>query len=751
MEADKIGINIQKTFPVKAQEKPAVKCGDGATDELTAPIGEKVDLSRAAVKRAKTKFEIRRKTASASADTAKPSETAIASKPLPSSRSITMSEPPKTITMIDGEGRRDAVRSDYRFIGDGYDSSRDIVGMAFKEGRESEPYNFKIQLSHLKEEASAGHLDAYLLIGWGKDGTTSLPDNLKGKSIHPWKLAVGAYDQGYNRLIDDKNTTVENGIKSLKFDALTDSVEFEVDKDALRVKGWKDGDPLYLMPFTAKDYSGEITDDLSAPADKPWKTDGTVSGLMRTDVVSPLQKQRDDDWRDDIIYFVMTDRFNNGDKTNDFGADPSNLNKYHGGDIKGLTEKLDYIKDLGATAIWLTPVMDNQTEFLTTEGYHGYWPTDFYKVDEHLGEIKDFKNFVDKAHEKGMKVILDMPLNHVAWEHPWVKDPSKQDWLHHDGDIKDWNNPWQVEHGSLFGLPDLAQENPEVSKHLIDMSKWWIQNTGVDGLRLDAVKHIPHAFWHQYTTEIKEFAGPDFLIVGEDMHGDTYHVQSYQKDGMQSLFDFPLYFSAADTFARDGSMRSLARKMEETNRLYDNPSLMASLIDNHDMSRFLTQAGPNGKEKLKLALAFMMTINRIPSVYYGTEVGMEGEHDISKPPENRKDMEWNKDPELLSYFKNLTSIRSEHPALSKGEFLEMWQDDQLYAYSRKSPEEEAIVVLNNSYDTASREIPLRAESGLKDGTVMKDLLTGEKVTIAGGKIKVEMGSKQPRVFVPAGE
>ena len=178
---------------------------------------------------------------------------------------------------------------------------------------------------------------------------------------------------------------------------------------------------------------------------------------------------------------------------------------------------------------------------------------------------------------------------------------------------------------------------------------------------------------------------------------------------------------------------------------------MSVFLDNHDTTRFLTEAGDN-KDKLKLALSFAMTINRVPTIYYGTEVGMD-----AKPPESdpggwseasRKDMEWDKDPQVLGYFKQLTSARNENIALRQGEYKEMWQDDKILAYSRLHPDQEAVVVLNNAYDTQHRDIPLRAESNLKDGTVLQDVLTGDKVTVQGGKIHAEIQGKKARIFLP---
>jgi len=300
----------------------------------------------------------------------------------------------------------------------------------------------------------------------------------------------------------------------------------------------------------------------------------------------------------------------------------------------------------------------------------------------------------------------------------------------------------------MYGLPDLAQENPEVSKALIDMAKWWIDQTGIDGFRLDAIKHVPLSFWSQFSKEIHGHAGKDFLLVGECFDGNPEKLNSYQKNDMNALFDLPLFFTETNVFGHDGSMRDLANQVANLNRTYQNPDMMSAIIDNHDTKRFLTEAGGD-KNKLKLALSFIMTVNRIPTIYYGTEVGMNGDVEQLgvRGPENRKDMEWDKDPDMLNYFKQVSSIRNNNVALTKGAMMEMWQDDKIYSYSRMHPDQEAIVVLNNAYDTQQRDIPLRAESKIKDGTVLKDLMSGEKVTVRGGKIHVDPGGKKAQIFV----
>ncbi|MCQ2736622.1 MAG: alpha-amylase family glycosyl hydrolase, partial [bacterium] len=335
-----------------------------------------------------------------------------------------------------------------------------------------------------------------------------------------------------------------------------------------------------------------------------------------------------------------------------------------------------------------------------SQGYHGYWPIDFFQTDEHVGSMEKFTELIDKAHEKGMKIVLDIPLNHTAWEHPFYKDPEKKEsWYHNIGDIQNFDDPYQAENGSMFGLPDLAQENPEVYSYLTDVAKFWVDK-GIDGFRLDAVKNVPVSFWDKFTKEMHSYAGDDFFMVGECFDGNPAKLNNYQAASMDSLFDYPLHFTMVETFAKDGSMRELANKLTECANKYEHPEMMSVFLDNHDTNRFLSVAGGD------------------------------------------------KDPEMLDFFKKLTSIRQENPALRQGDMNEMWQDDKVFAFSRKCDEQEAIVVLNNAGNNEYREIPIRPESGIKDGTVMKDLMTGQTVTVKGGKICANIAGKNAGIFVP---
>lgn len=452
------------------------------------------------------------------------------------------------------------------------------------------------------------------------------------------------------------------------------------------------------------------------------------------------------DWRDDIIYFVMTDRFHDGDPNNNAGVDKSNIHRWHGGDFQGLIEKADYIRGTGATAVWITPPMANQDTFVDTDGYHGYWPVDHFSTDKHLGDKAKYQELVKTLHDKGLKVILDIPLNHTAWEHPYYKDSSKSDWFHHNGDVTDWNNQWQQENCSIFGLPDLAQENPKVEQYLMEVGRFWAE-TGVDGFRLDAVRSVPQSFWEKFNKEMHRVAGPDFLLLGEYYHGDPTVLAPLQKQAnMDGLVDYPLYYRMKEVFAKDGSMRQLAEGVAWTNGTYASPEHMGVFPDNHDTQRFLTEAGGD-KRKLKLALAFSFTANRIPTIFYGTEQSFES--DLQGWAEtSRKDMDFQKDPDMLGYFQKLSSIRNDVEPLRRGKLLEMWQDDKFYAFSRKSDQGEAIVVFNNDHNPSSRDIPLRSESQLADGTVLKDLLSGRTVTVRDRRIHSELETKSAAIYVP---
>ncbi|MBI2265920.1 MAG: alpha-amylase [Armatimonadetes bacterium] len=471
-------------------------------------------------------------------------------------------------------------------------------------------------------------------------------------------------------------------------------------------------------------------------------------------------------WKDENLYYAFTDRFENGDRSNDFDVDPKDLRKYHGGDFQGIINKLDYLRDIGVTTLWISPFVDNEKD-----GYHGYWPADFYRVEEHFGDPEKLKELVDKAHEKGLKVIADMVINHTGYNHSWVQDPAYHDWFHHYGKVK-LPTQWWMEHGELSGLPDLAHENPEVSDYVIRMAKYWIDRTGVDGFRLDAIKYVSHDFLKRFAEEIHRHAGSKFLLVGEDFSRDPEHLARYQKEGIDTLFDMPLNQAIRSAIGDEGKswvgrlveglrnvkkaplmetlrkvtthpgdLREISRVLSK-DRYYVDPNLLTIFIDNHDLSRFLTEAKGDGKEKLKLALDFLFTVRGVPSILYGTETGMDGGND----PDNRRDMEWAQNPDITAHYRKLCEIRNAHVALRQGALKELWCDRNVYAFSRyhkdKDHEEEVIVLLNNSKHDQYREIPLSEKKNL----AAEDLLHEEKLSFSEGKIKITLKPREARIL-----
>lgn len=442
------------------------------------------------------------------------------------------------------------------------------------------------------------------------------------------------------------------------------------------------------------------------------------------------------DWhQDQIIYFPLTDRFNDGDTSNNYLVDRAHPAGFWGGDLKGLTERLDYLKDIGATTIWLSPLADNTNEMRIGDyhgyGHHGYWIRDHYKVEEHQGDLDDAKRLVQEAHKRGLKVVLDVVLNHVGKDHPWLENPEKTDWFHNHGPINDWDDPYQVIHGDLGGLPDLNQRHPDTYQYLLDNTAWWVKELGLDGVRLDAVKHIEHDFWRNFVPDLKEkLDDPDLFVMGEVFHGDPRVVSEYQRAGVDYVFDLPLYYTMREVFGQGQSMRKLGERLDE-DRLYPEPDQLVTVLDNHDLPRFLSTAGNDGKQKLKQALAFLMSVRGVPSVYYGTESGFSGGHD----PHNREMMDFEAEPELRAYFKEMTAMRKELEPLRRGEQKEMWRDDDVYAFSRCHNGQEIIAVF--SQEAGNRNIPLREGCELPDGTRLRDRISGRETVIKDQKIQVD--------------
>ncbi|MBI5622977.1 MAG: alpha-glucosidase C-terminal domain-containing protein [Elusimicrobia bacterium] len=467
-------------------------------------------------------------------------------------------------------------------------------------------------------------------------------------------------------------------------------------------------------------------------------------------------------WTDDVVYMVLLDRFHRLSHAQEPKA------PWHGGSLAGLRAKLDYLCGLGVTALWVSPVFKNQDD-----GFHGYWPVDFFSVDPRFGTLEDLQGLVKDCHARGVKVLLDMVVNHAGYEHPMAKDPAKKDWFHRGQAIR-WVDQGSLERGSLHGLPDFAQEKPEVAAWLTDMALWWIERTGVDGFRLDAVKHVPASFWKRFSGEIAA-RHRDFFLVGEVFRGVPRYIGRYQReDGIHSVLDVPFADTVRSALARDseepgpslwerlkelrGEYRTMlfneilrkvfARRptdmrwfhlLLESEDAYVHPELLAPFIDNHDLSRFISEAG-GSKERLKMALAVLMCWRGIPIITYGTEAGMSGRTEGS----NRSPMVFGADPELEEHLRGLIKLRRAVSAFTRGRLISVLADRQVFAFMRDDHETRALCILNNSREPVERvlEFPAAAKPA-----VWLDAFTGERVVERHGKLALKLPARSARILV----
>lgn len=499
-----------------------------------------------------------------------------------------------------------------------------------------------------------------------------------------------------------------------------------------------------------------------------------------------------DFWRAQSIYQIITDRFYDGNLTNDNAEGtyaPDDPVGVHGGDFAGIEQKLDYIKALGATAIWISPIV------LNTEGqFHGYSAWNFYQVAPHWGTIFDLQKLVKAAHARGLLVIDDIVVNHAGdlvrssgttfnalagyalsyrnrsktYPAPFnlsPANPSLTNLFHNYGDIQNYNDARQVVLGWLSGLNDFRTETPYVRSNMAAIYEYWIQQIGFDGFRVDTALEVDMDCWRSFCPMIHSFAAragdTNFFIFGEVFNGSETKVGAFTgTEGggpfkFDSVLDYPLYFTIDKVFGRaNGATSLLERHYDAVAADYDPASQMqlVTFLDNHDNPRFLSPAEANGHtNRLELALAFLYTSRGIPCLYYGTEQGFNGTID----PNDREDMfagqfkdgpagvdSFNMTHPLFQWIAKLNNFRRLYPALQLGSQLSRWSTSNgpgLFAYSRVLNHQELFVALNTA--GTARLLP-SCHSTYSPGTVLVNLLdTNETVTLGSG-------AQTPAINVP---
>lgn len=499
---------------------------------------------------------------------------------------------------------------------------------------------------------------------------------------------------------------------------------------------------------------------------------------------------------DDVMYLAMIDRFSDGDPSNNDPPqskglyDRENKYYYHGGDLQGVIDRLGYLKELGITAIWLTPWYDNYDRLNEIElkegkpctGFHGYNPQDFYAVEEHFGTLDKLRELVAAAHRLGIKIIQDQVVNHTGPYHPWVDDPPTPTWFngtrqrHLNNVFQTWelHDPRPVENLKretmegwfLDFLPDLNQHDTEVARYLIQNTLWWIGVTGLDGIRMDTWQYVPNRFWRDWNAALKR-EYPDFKVVGEVKDGDVVHTSFFQggrvrfdgvDSGLDSLLDFPLFYPIRHAFA-EGHRLDEIPKILAADYLYNNTEILVTLLGGHDDGRFMSEKGAtiNG---LKLANAFVLTTRGVPQLYYGDEIAMTGPDEANArkdfpggfPGDRRNafsnDGRTKDERELFEYIRKVTRLRAELEPLRRGTLVNLHVSEQQYAYARTTKSSSVIAVINNERKTAQVEFDVSA-LGLANGVVLTDRLgVAREVRVENGKLKVTLPERSVAIVVP---
>lgn len=502
----------------------------------------------------------------------------------------------------------------------------------------------------------------------------------------------------------------------------------------------------------------------------------------------------------DVLYMLMPDRFANGDTKND---QIKGMNKYvcdrtkpslrHGGDLEGIRKHLDYFTNLGVTALWFTPVLENNSP--DTNGfstYHGYATTDYYKVDPRFGTNKEYRQLIDEAHRKGLKVVMDMIFNHCGFEHPWLKELPSDDWLNEPEWLKEGTGSGRDEKTGMPNgtktnskylqtsykltpvldpyaskidlketvdgwfvpsMPDLNQRNPHVIKYLIQNSIWWIETAGINGIRMDTYPYADRkamALWMKTLNE--EY--PNFNVVGETWNTEPAFTAAWQKDSklsninsnLKTVMDFSFFekINKAKNEETDGWWDGLNRVYNSLaeDYLYENPRDVMAFIENHDTDRFLGHG--QDVAALKQSLALLLTMNRIPQLYYGTEVllngtkeksdgdvrqdfpgGFPGDAHTAFTAEGRSTAQ----NEMFNWLSKLLHWRQGNEVITQGKQIQFIPHQGVYVLARQYQGRSVLTILNGTSKEARLDVKRYAEI-IGKTTTGRDVITSENVDMS---------------------
>ncbi len=547
------------------------------------------------------------------------------------------------------------------------------------------------------------------------------------------------------------------------------------DAFALSLNGLADG--RHTLRITATDAAGRITDESYLPF---WVEDR-------------------DGWRSGVLYFAFVDRFARGEVADSTDGATADLADWEGGDLGGVIDSLDYLDDLGVTAIWLSNLQDNaagtfEGDCGTYSAYHGYWPTSAMSIEENFGDDALLRELVAEAHARGMRVIMDWAANHVHEDHPYFTEHP--DWFEPYSEdllcdaLDNWNDIPETCWFDPF-LPDIQYYEPEPLAVMIEDGLWWAREYELDGFRVDAAKHMPHAVVWNMSSRIEaeiehQHAGgdQDFYTVGETFAGADVVAQYVRPEELDAQFDFDLYWTLRAVLLGESWMADLEGSFANSQEVYGE-ALMGTFLGNHDVSRFISYGETGGASdgvfceraelpgsegddsfaRLRLGWTFLLTHPGLPLIYYGDELGLPGNHD----PDNRHPLWWyapafdglgpvdlddviaegfadGRQREVLEHVAILASARQDHPALWQGEQVQWWLEEDVWAYARSAEGDHVLVILNGAAEGRSFTNGLQF-AGLPTDGVYRDLLTGSEFAASADSITVDVPALGSRVLL----
>ena len=493
----------------------------------------------------------------------------------------------------------------------------------------------------------------------------------------------------------------------------------------------------------------------------------------------------------DAMYLIFTDRFADGDPTNDNGpgdafgkADRSNPTAWHGGDLRGIIQHEDYLAQLGVNTVWITPAYENSHE---PHAYHGYDATDMYAVDPHFGTLEDYKQLGSTLHARNMKLVLDLVPNHVGAAHIWANDPPTPSWFHGtpathlraQSNFKTLVDPHEGSSAAVTegwfsnSKPDLNQDDPLVAQYLIQNAIWWIETAGLDGFRLDTFPYVQRTFWHDFHKTLHELY-PHFTTVGEIFNHDPEITSFFAggvaqrgvDTGLDTPFDFPMFSTLRSTLVHGAPMSDIADLLRK-DKLYPYPERLVPFLGNHDTGRFLSEPGATIDE-LRMGFALVTTMRGMPELYTGDEIAMRG----GKDPDNRHDFPGGfpddtrnaftaasrtpEQQEMFSTVSSLLKLRAEHPSILRGGIRVVEADKDSLAYVRAvhvdegctqgSDDDRVLVVANHASQPAEIVLPKDSSNALAGCSSFTTNFGGGSASLTGDHVLVHLPPTSVSVF-----